>query len=328
MGSSEKFCLRWNDFESNISISFRELRDDKDFFDITLACEDDQVQAHKVILSACSPFFRSILKRNQHQHPLLYLKGVKFSELQAVLNFMYQGEVNVAQEDLNSFLAVAEELKVKGLTQSNTKSSPQPKHRSRDPPENDSAPPPPSKRPRQSNSAVNTKVKSYEPEVQEMIPNVKSEPVQPEVQSMAAVEPYQAGGEPLVEYGEDYGDYDGGYEGDAGYDDSMMDSTMTGTPSADGNKEIFEKLTLPLIASTVDEVEGKVWICVSCGKRSKNRTNIQNHAEVLHTDEDPSRYACHVCMIRKGTFKAVWKHVYRVHREVMAKNQPMDVTLV
>ena len=150
--------------------------------------------------------------------------------------YFFQGEVNVAQEDLNSFLAVAEELKVKGLTQSNTKSSPQPKHRSRDPPENESAPPPPPKRARQSNSAVNTKVKSYEPEVQEMIPNVKSEPVQPEVQSMAAVEPYQAGGEPLVEYGEDYGDYDGGYEGDAGYDDSMMDSTMTGTPSADGNK--------------------------------------------------------------------------------------------
>ncbi|XP_023337728.1 protein tramtrack, beta isoform isoform X5 [Eurytemora carolleeae] len=314
MGSSEKFCLRWNDFESNISISFRELRDDKDFFDITLACEDDQVQAHKVILSACSPFFRSILKRNQHQHPLLYLKGVKFSELQAVLNFMYQGEVNVAQEDLNSFLAVAEELKVKGLTQSNTKSSPQPKHRSRDPPENDSAPPPPSKRPRQSNSAVNTKVKSYEPEVQEMIPNVKSEPVQPEVQSMAAVEPYQAGGEPLVEYGEDYGDYDGGYEGDAGYDDSMMDSTMTGTPSADGNKDIFESVTSALVTPRVDPQQGKIWVCVECGKSSKKRPNIQCHAEVYHVEEDSSRYSCKICFIRKGTYKALSKHCYKEHR--------------
>jgi hypothetical protein len=115
---SEKFCLRWNDFERNISDAFKELRDDKDFFDVTLACDDEQLQAHKVVLSACSPFFRSILKRNPHQHPLLYLKGVKYSDLQAVLSFMYQGEVNVAQEELNSFLAVAEELKVKGLTQS------------------------------------------------------------------------------------------------------------------------------------------------------------------------------------------------------------------
>ena len=46
--SSEKFCLRWNDFESNISSAFRELREDKDFFDVTLACDDDQIQAHKV----------------------------------------------------------------------------------------------------------------------------------------------------------------------------------------------------------------------------------------------------------------------------------------
>merc|ERR1712025_628856 len=120
MSSAEKFCLRWNDFEANISGAFRELREDKDFFDVTIACDDDQIQAHKVILSACSPFFRSILRRNKHEHPLLYLKGVKFTDLVSVLTFMYQGEVNVAQDELNSFLAVSEDLKVKGLTQNNS----------------------------------------------------------------------------------------------------------------------------------------------------------------------------------------------------------------
>jgi hypothetical protein len=115
----EKFCLRWNDFEKNISTSFQELRDDKDFFDVTLACENNQIQAHKVILSACSSFFKSVLKQNPHQHPLLYLKGVRYEDITSVLNFMYHGEVNVSQEDLNSFLAVAEDLKVKGLTQNN-----------------------------------------------------------------------------------------------------------------------------------------------------------------------------------------------------------------
>jgi BTB/POZ domain len=99
-------------------VAFRELRQDKDFFDVTLSCDDEQqLQAHKVILSACSPFFRNILRRNPHQHPLLYLKGVKYTDLQSVLNFMYHGEVNVAQDELNSFLAVAEDLRVKGLTQ-------------------------------------------------------------------------------------------------------------------------------------------------------------------------------------------------------------------
>merc|ERR1711892_1437093 len=117
MGDAEKFCLRWNDFESNISGAFRELRDDKDFFDVTLACDEDQIQAHKVILSACSPFFRNILRRNPHPNPLLYLKGVKFTDLQYVLNFIYHGEVSVGQEELNTFLAVAEELRIKGLTQ-------------------------------------------------------------------------------------------------------------------------------------------------------------------------------------------------------------------
>ena len=113
MASSEKFCLRWNDFESNVSSAFRDIREEKDFFDVTLACDDDsQIQAHKVIIAACSPFFRNILRKNSHPSPLLYLKGVKYKELVSVLNFMYMGEVNVAQDDLNSFLAVAEELKV------------------------------------------------------------------------------------------------------------------------------------------------------------------------------------------------------------------------
>ena len=117
MDSSEKFCLKWNDFESNVSGAFREIREERDFFDVTLACDDNQMEAHKVIISACSPMFRNILRRNPHQHPLLYLRGVKYKELENVLNFMYQGEVNVAQEDLNTFLSVAEELQVKGLNQ-------------------------------------------------------------------------------------------------------------------------------------------------------------------------------------------------------------------
>ena len=119
MGSSDNFCLRWNDFESNISTSFRELREDNEFFDVTLCCDNgvDLVQAHKVILAACSPLFRKILAHQRHQqNPLLYLKGIRLKELQAVLNFMYHGEVNVAQDSLNNFLAVAEELAVKGKT--------------------------------------------------------------------------------------------------------------------------------------------------------------------------------------------------------------------
>jgi len=118
--SSNQYHLSWNDFESNLSVAFREIREEKDFFDCTLSCGSEQIQAHKIILSACSPVLRTILKQNPHQHPLLYLKGVSFKDIQALLNFMYHGEVNVSVEELNSFLSVAKELKVKGLTVKDT----------------------------------------------------------------------------------------------------------------------------------------------------------------------------------------------------------------
>ena len=123
--ATEKFCLKWNEFETNLSVAFRELREEKDFFDVTLACDDSQIEAHKVIVSACSPFFRNVLRRNPHPHPLIFLKGVKFKELLSVINFMYMGEANVAQDELNTFLAVAEDLEVKGLTQKTTEPSKQ-----------------------------------------------------------------------------------------------------------------------------------------------------------------------------------------------------------
>ena len=235
MGSNEKFCLRWNDFESNISVAFRELREEKDFFDVTLACDDSQLEAHKVILSACSPFFRDILKKNPHQHPLLYLKGVKYKELVSVLNFMYMGEVNVAQEELNSFLSVAEELRVKGLTQNNSDSGakPESKSRVRDPPE--SAPPTKKSRPTLPPPQPQP---THDDDIQEVIP-VKSEPRdQPVPVSQDLNHVYQdtgaQGGTVALQenYPDDY-DYDGGYEG---YDEGSYDPSALQATGADGNK--------------------------------------------------------------------------------------------
>ena len=90
MGSGEKFCVRWNDFEANISSAFRDLKEEKDFSDVTLVCADQQFEAHKVILAASSPFFKRVLRKAQHSHPLIYMKGVKFSDLEAVLSRVSQ----------------------------------------------------------------------------------------------------------------------------------------------------------------------------------------------------------------------------------------------
>ena len=113
---SEKLCLQWNDFQDNIKIAFGNLREDNDFADVTLACEDgQQVEAHKVILAASSPFFQKLLERNRHPHPLIYMRGMKADDLLAIVDFLYRGEANIFQENLNSFLAIAEELQLKGL---------------------------------------------------------------------------------------------------------------------------------------------------------------------------------------------------------------------
>ena len=112
----ERLCLQWNDFKDNVSSAFGDLREDKDFTDVTLACEDgQQVEAHKVVLVASSPFFLNILKRNKHPHPLIYMKGVKSENLVAMVDFLYHGETNVFQENLDSFLVLAEEFQLKGL---------------------------------------------------------------------------------------------------------------------------------------------------------------------------------------------------------------------
>ena len=116
MGASEKLCVQWNDFGENIASSLKDLRDDKEFTDVTLACEDgQQIEAHKVVLALSSPFFMELLKRNRHPHPLLYMRGLRSENLMAIVDFLYHGEANVRREDLDSFLALAEELRLKGL---------------------------------------------------------------------------------------------------------------------------------------------------------------------------------------------------------------------
>ena len=110
---SEKLCLQWNDFQANIKIAFGDFREDNDFADVTLACEDgQQVEAHKVILAASSPFFQKLLGRNKHPRPLIYMRGMKSDDLLAIVDFLYCGEANVYQENLESFLAIAEELQL------------------------------------------------------------------------------------------------------------------------------------------------------------------------------------------------------------------------
>jgi len=317
--SSEKFCLRWNDFEKNISSAFKDIREDKEFFDITLACEDEQLQAHKLILSACSPFFKGVLRRNQHQHPLLYLKGVTFRDMEAVLNFMYHGEVNVAQEDLNSFLQVAEDLRVKGLTQNNSNnasndSSKREESLPKSEPRNDSHtarehhnhnPNQHIKQARPSSSApriLPQRTAEDDDDIEEIVPVVKSEPSEntPAVintnmleqqQSMAMYDDRsQMMG--MEQYDENYvGEYDGHY--DQGYDSSMMSSQDT---SGTGNKER----------------------CELCGKDVHPRA-LKRHMQNVHDRGGCPKFSCTICQTVFKSDMYLKDHLRKLHNVYQTK---------
>ena len=112
----EKFSLKWNDFQITVSNSFRLLKQEKDFFDVTLVTDDQkQIQSHKVVLSACSSFFKPILQNNIHSHPLIYLSGINSINLQFIIDYVYEGEVQLFQEQLDSFLEAAQKLQIAGL---------------------------------------------------------------------------------------------------------------------------------------------------------------------------------------------------------------------
>ncbi|XP_015610105.1 longitudinals lacking protein, isoforms H/M/V isoform X1 [Cephus cinctus] len=120
--SMQQFCLRWNNHQPNFISVFSSLLNNETLVDVTLAAEGRHLQAHKVVLSACSTYFQSLFTVNPCQHPIVILKDVKFSDLKIMVDFMYYGEVNVSQDQLPSIIKTAESLKIKGLAEMHTAS--------------------------------------------------------------------------------------------------------------------------------------------------------------------------------------------------------------
>ena len=113
---SEKFCLKWNDFHSNVSKSFGIFRNEDYLHDVTLISDDQhQVTAHKLVLSASSEYFRNIFKNNKHPNPLLCLDGLSSTDLDNILDYIYNGEIQIYQDYLDRFLTIAQRFKLEGL---------------------------------------------------------------------------------------------------------------------------------------------------------------------------------------------------------------------
>ncbi|XP_063696572.1 longitudinals lacking protein, isoforms H/M/V-like [Culicoides brevitarsis] len=115
--SVQQYCLRWNNHQPNFISVFSSLLHSEALVDVTLAAEGRQLQAHKVVLSACSSYFQALFTANPCQHPIVILKDVQFNDLKTIVDFMYYGEVNVSTEQLPQILKTAETLKIKGLAE-------------------------------------------------------------------------------------------------------------------------------------------------------------------------------------------------------------------
>lgn len=116
----QQFSLSWNNFHGNLTNGFAGLLGNGEFVDVTIAVEGHLLQAHKVILSICSPYFKKMFQMNPCQHPIVVLRDVTHKAMRDLLQFMYHGEVSVKREDLTSFIGTAEVLQIKGLTNKET----------------------------------------------------------------------------------------------------------------------------------------------------------------------------------------------------------------
>ncbi|XP_077258209.1 uncharacterized protein LOC143895167 isoform X17 [Temnothorax americanus] len=123
MEDDQQFCLRWNNHQSTLIQNFDTLLESGTLVDCTLAAEGKTLKAHKVVLSACSPYFECLLSEHYDKHPVFILKDVKFKELKAMMDYMYRGEVNISQDQLAALLKAAESLQIKGLSESKTAGS-------------------------------------------------------------------------------------------------------------------------------------------------------------------------------------------------------------
>ena len=108
--------LNYDDFSVCTASMLQNLMEKGEFADVTLVADDQQIKAHKFILSNCSPFFENVLKQNPHESPLIYLKGISFENLQNVIQFVYTGEAIIDKDNLDTFLETGEELSIKFLT--------------------------------------------------------------------------------------------------------------------------------------------------------------------------------------------------------------------
>ncbi|XP_014232393.1 zinc finger and BTB domain-containing protein 14-like isoform X1 [Trichogramma pretiosum] len=346
----QQFCLRWNNFQANITSQFEALRDDEDFVDVTFACDGRRLQAHKVVLSACSPYFKELFKTNPCKHPIIFMRDVEFEHLQSLLEFMYAGEVNISQAELPTFLRTAESLQIRGLTDSqgnqhnekysrtnninasNGRGTMSPNFdddRSRTPPP--SSPPPLKRLCKRSDSPQNSSPAPAVPTCATNTPRSRTL-IEPQVQldcfkDIDVVEPKVE----LPEYGSDdekqdlnalpggYLTLDGGMEVlpsyPPTYSGSGLDGVMPG-PSH-GNAELNQEQQADL--RKLHSLDPRP--CPVCNRMYSNLSNLRQHIRLIH---NPQSVTCPLCSKPFKTKLYLKRHLVSFHEITVADRQRQE----
>jgi len=323
MGSDQRFSLRWNNYQSHLVTAFESLLDEKDFIDVTLGVEGRKLPAHKMLLSACSPYFRELLKGNPCQHPIIILRDIKYDDLFSLLQFMYNGEVNVAQDQLNSFLKSAESLKIRGLTDNENENSdrpatvvPPPRERLHD---NDLQPPPVKKKrpypesvpmPHSSpGPAISAPPPPKRPQASP-IPAPRPEPVKQEIielsdehyENTEQYAPEPVAPNPAQDYGQDHTNQsydDGGAHAMVPADEGGMEEMQgDGTQGTWFEWESYAK-------------DGRQYQCPHCAKCFASHQSLINH-----TPYHEGKTTCQICGKVETTRSNLARHMKSAHSTI------------
>lgn len=298
----EYILLQQTDLKSMYKGAFSDLRESGELFDVTLACENSTIQAHKVILSACSTFFRTVLGNTKHDsQPYIYLKGTKQEDLMAILNYIYNGETQIESKTLPSFLATAKDLEIKGLTTDNTEKV----------------------------------TKEPEPSCSKETENKKKD--KSPFDATNGYQQHQSTDEnnALVGNNEDIANNDEIAENNFpeivdcdlvsydnnGYDDSIDDyqiNALEDTRSAADHETSLLKIEISKRMESYLDPEGKLkWRCTVCGKGNKQKTKLALHVE---THIEGFSHTCELCQREYKTKNSLFTHLYTVHKEQLEKN--------
>ncbi|XP_047993701.1 longitudinals lacking protein, isoforms A/B/D/L-like isoform X4 [Leguminivora glycinivorella] len=353
MDDDQQFCLRWNNHQSTLVSVFDTLLEKGIHVDCTLAAEGQTLKAHKVVLSACSPYFENVLSQQYDKHPIIILKDVKYAELRAMMDYMYRGEVNISQDQLAALLKAAESLQIKGLSD-NKPSRPPSRPAQVAPAHPPRAPSPP---PQVRDGSIDSREGSISPTRRRKKARRMSVEIPPVVQQPAEIhgngeEPpckeenardgvedltldEEAEEPPAVAHNDVVRNFQWHMERSQdeimNSSDSVRDSqgavpedvsfTRIGGLSWD---QWSARLALPLVASMrvsgpqLPPAPGEPsFTCPDCGRVYKLKSSLRNHQK-WECGKEP-QFQCPYCVYRAKQKMHIARHMERMHREVHMK---------